>query len=386
MTAWRATAALVLLACSTVHAADDWTLTTADFMTRPVTPRGLDASSLTVATDGVEQTVPLASIVSLTRSGRAKAADGLVLYVDDGQRLLGVPGRIDGANLIWTVTGVGDIAVPVESALAVMRDHATPAANSTTATEDVAKLVSGDAVRGILSEASAEAFSFTPATGGDAVRVSPKSVASIEFAAPPGGRKPPAAPAFLVRTGGSVVAASGLRLTGDKLTLAGGGHDVTVPLANVTAVEHTGGPVSWLSDRRPVESTHTPYLGGNLPARFDTDVLGNPIRVGGVTYAHGIGVHSRSKLVFDVRPGDKTFRTRYAIDGSLGRADVDIRVRVDDKVVHEQKGFKAGGVSPIISADVAGAKTVTLEVDYGGGYDVQDRVNWIEPAMVRAGK
>ena len=385
MTAWRATAAIVFFACATASADDNWTLTTADFKTRPVTPRGVDGDALAVATDGVEQKVPLNTVVSLTRGDRPKSPAGLVLCVDDGQRLVGVPSRIDGMNLIWAVAGVGDVAVPVEAAIAIVRDRATPDAGAAAATEDVAKLLSGDAVRGILSDVSADAFAFTPAAGGDPVQVSPTAVASIAFAAPPGGRKPPATPAFLVRAGASVLSASALQLNGDKLTLAGG-RDIVVPLADVTAIEHTGGPVAWLSARRPTESTQTPYLGGPLPARFDTDVLGKPIRIGGVTYAHGIGVHSRSKLVFDVLPGDKTFRTRYAIDGSLGRADVDVCVSVDGRVLHEQKGFKAGVVSPVVTADVSGAKTITLEVGYGQGYDVQDRLNWIEPAMVRAAK
>ena len=33
--------------------------------------------------------------------------------------------------------------------------------------------------------------------------------------------------------------------------------------------------------------------------------------------------------------------------------------------------------------DIAGHKTITLEVDYGENYDVQDRFNWIEPALLR---
>jgi hypothetical protein len=32
----------------------------------------------------------------------------------------------------------------------------------------------------------------------------------------------------------------------------------------------------------------------------------------------------------------------------------------------------------------ASAKRLTLEVDFGGNYNVQDRFNWIEPALVTA--
>jgi hypothetical protein len=35
-----------------------------------------------------------------------------------------------------------------------------------------------------------------------------------------------------------------------------------------------------------------------------------------------------------------------------------------------------------VTIDVAGHKQLTLEVDYGQNYDVQDRFNWIEPAFL----
>ena len=45
---------------------------------------------------------------------------------------------------------------------------------------------------------------------------------------------------------------------------------------------------------------------------------------------------------------------------------------------------RAAMLSPAVVLDLAGAKTLTLEVDYGENYDVQDRFNWIEPALLRS--
>ena len=39
----------------------------------------------------------------------------------------------------------------------------------------------------------------------------------------------------------------------------------------------------------------------------------------------------------------------------------------------------------MLKLDLAGAHTLTLEVDYGKNQDVQARLNWIEPAMVADG-
>ena len=88
-------------------------------------------------------------------------------------------------------------------------------------------------------------------------------------------------------------------------------------------------------------------------------------------------------MSFPVQAGDKSFRTRYAIDPSLGYANVDVRVFVDDKMIHENKGFKAGDLSPVVEVDLSGTKSLALEVDYGQGYDIQDRLTWVEPAILR---
>ena len=44
----------------------------------------------------------------------------------------------------------------------------------------------------------------------------------------------------------------------------------------------------------------------------------------------------------------------------------------------------AGEFSPVVLVPLGNAKSITLEVDFGGNYNVQDRVNFIEPALVKA--
>jgi hypothetical protein len=113
-------------------------------------------------------------------------------------------------------------------------------------------------------------------------------------------------------------------------------------------------------------------------------VLGEPIRFGSRTYDRGIGVHSYSRLVWEFDASSyKAFRTQYAIDGQLPYANVTVRIQLDDRVAHEAKDFRAGALSPLVVLDTRGAKRITLEVDYGDTYDVQDRFNWIEPALLK---
>jgi hypothetical protein len=88
-------------------------------------------------------------------------------------------------------------------------------------------------------------------------------------------------------------------------------------------------------------------------------------------------------LSWPIDPSVLAFRTQYAIDGDQPYADATIRIKLDGKVVHELQSLRSGVVSPVIELETHGARTITLEVDYGANADVQDRINWIEPALLR---
>jgi hypothetical protein len=157
-----------------------------------------------------------------------------------------------------------------------------------------------------------------------------------------------------------------------------------VPLAGVVSIEQVNGPVVWLSSKPPVENVQTPFLDRPAPARMNRTVLGELIRFGGRTYERGIGVHAYSRLAWEFDAARyKAFRAQYALDGQLPYANVTVRIKLDERVAHEVKDFRAGAISPLVVLDTRGAKRITLEVDWGDTYDVQDRFNWIEPALLK---
>jgi hypothetical protein len=128
-----------------------------------------------------------------------------------------------------------------------------------------------------------------------------------------------------------------------------------------------------------------PYFSAQTqPAKMGQSVDGDPIHIAEKTYPHSIGAHAYSRLVYALDPAYNTFRTEYAIDGNLPYANVTIRIKLDDKLAHEQKDVTANTPLKPVVLDVTGAKQLTLEVDYGRTYDVQDRVNWIEPALLKS--
>jgi hypothetical protein len=190
--------------------------------------------------------------------------------------------------------------------------------------------------------------------------------------------------AFVVSTtDGSRFVCDSIRTDGTTFRVKVFGAEASLPSSSMLQFEQVNGAVTWLSDLMPVTSEHTPYFGVAMPPRMDRGVTGGPVRIGNRSYDRVIGVRSRSVLVFALDGEFKRFRTAFAIDGNLPLANVDVRILADDKELFARKGVRAGeAVTPLV-LPVEGARQLTLEVDYGENFDVQDRLVWIEPALLR---
>ena len=388
------------LAVQGAFAQSKWTLTLADFRSKQVDLVSIDDKGATFAD---RSSVRFDDLLLLDRDAELKqsaapAPGKFVLYLSAGEQFRGEPVKLDGETLTWTSPAVGGMQVPLKQVSSMVR--ATPQATQQPPppsaderrTEDVITLANGDVVRGIIATISAEAV--TVQAGGNETPVPLDGIRSIAFAstagAAPKSSQQPAGRSFRIKLDdGSILTAPQLRTAANDtlvVTLA----DKTarnVPLSSVATIEQLNGPVTWLSSRIPSENVQTPLLDTTRPARMDRTVTGKPIRFGDRTYARGIGVAPYSKITWPIdaktRGDYQTFRTQYAIDGVGQYADVTVRVKLDDKVVHEKQKVTAGVLSPVVLVPLGNAKSLTLEVDFGGNYSVQDRFDWIEPALVK---
>lgn len=380
---------------SLITSAQDWTLSTADFRTESVKLRAIDGQGVHVVSAEREKpsVVPLEAFVQIDRSLPAGGRPAkFSLNLRSGDRVGGEPVKVEGDRLTWRNPAVGELVVPLSQVASLARAGRTP--DTAASAEDVVLLSNGDSVRGIVTAMSSEDVHVKATGGGDEPLAVPlDSVVSIRFANT-GGSNPVAGPAdkaFRVRLDdGSSIVGTKLTLEDEKLSLVvDGGEPRLLNLANVAGIEQVNGPVSWLTSRRPSEDVQVPFVGepgepSAWPMRLDTDVAGQPLVVAGRQFKRGIGVHAYSRLVYPLDGTYKAFRTRYGINDSLVRADVTVRVRVGDTIVHEMKNVKPGALSPVVVVDLpADAKQLVLEVDYGEGIDVEDRLNWLEPALLR---
>ena len=92
------------------------------------------------------------------------------------------------------------------------------------------------------------------------------------------------------------------------------GQELKLPAGEVTEVRFRGGRMTYLSDLTPSKVEEVPYFGRKLPWRRDVNLLGEPLKMDGRTYARGIAVHSRSVLTYELGGKYATFEATVGFD------------------------------------------------------------------------
>ena len=80
----------------------------------------------------------------------------------------------------------------------------------------------------------------------------------------------------------------------------------------------------YLSDLKAAGYRHIPYLQLSWPYRTDRSVLGARLRVGGRVFLKGLGMHSPSRLTYDLLQPYRRFDAQLAIDDDAGGSFNDV--------------------------------------------------------------
>ena len=167
---------------------------------------------------------------------------------------------------------------------------------------------------------------------------------------------------------------------------------IDVPVTKVAAVGFFRSDFTHVSDLEPDEVTQTPYFGddSNFLFRYRNDrtVTGAPLRIGGIRFQKGLGVHSRSRLSYAL---DGRYRAFHASIGISDEVDtlpangrVVFRVLVDGKIAYKSPVVSSEDAALSIPAvDLTGARSIALEVDFGDDSDAGDRAIWGNPILLR---
>jgi hypothetical protein len=185
--------------------------------------------------------------------------------------------------------------------------------------------------------------------------------------------------------GGERVTGRWVSLTPDVLTLRlEWGADLEVPVASVSRLEIKNGKLVYVSDLRPAEVKLTPFLDGGFSFRQDRSSSGRPLRLGGKTYARGLGTHSRTELTYALDGGFESFSATLGVDDAVGGSgSVVYRVYGDNRVIFESPVIRGGDVPVEIKLPIKGVLLLRLEVDFADGGDAADQANWADARLLR---
>jgi hypothetical protein len=172
----------------------------------------------------------------------------------------------------------------------------------------------------------------------------------------------------------------------DQLSLkAGFDGRLALPLAAVESLRFLGGCATYLSDLTPLEYRFEPFFDVEWPLRRDRSVAGGFLKLRGVEYPKGLGVHSRSTVTYRLAGAYRRFRATIGTDDSAaGRGSVVFEVLMDGKSAY--KSDVLTGASPAVAIerlDVTGAKTLTLRVDYATDGDILDHADWCDALLIK---
>lgn len=243
-----------------------------------------------------------------------------------------------------------------------------------------------DVIAGSLHQFGEKGVRFQPTDG------APRWFSLTEFVAlrleGAGPRATPATATVFTRTGDRVSVVV-RKFTGTTIQCEReGGAPVELRFVDLAALTFAGTAV-FASDLEPRTVAESGFDGDVVhPWRRDESAIGGPLLVGGRSFGKGLGVHARSKLEFVVPENAVQFWTRVGIDDTAAEtgvtATVDVRVLVDDKVAFERKGLALGVLADSGVLAVRSGGRVALEVDFGAGRDIGDRVDWLVPVFLPA--
>ncbi len=159
-----------------------------------------------------------------------------------------------------------------------------------------------------------------------------------------------------------------------------------IPLAEVCELRVLRGRVTWLSDLKPLDFQHTPFLTGSRPwpLRLDQSVAGGPLRLNGREFPKGLGMHSRSIATFELNGRYRSFRAIVGLNGTTtGTGTAECSIEVDGRRVWSEPRLQRGrAIEVSLPNELIKAKRLTLLVDFGEQGDMQDHVNWCDAMLL----
>lgn len=355
----------------------------------------VDSEFVTIVQSGAVTKIAISDVLrvdfSANRKRQSMVADYVILV--NGDRLRFTTAQLDSDDLIGRRNNV-TMRIPLASVRGIMfrvadatddRDEIETILNTHRDEHDLLVLRNGDRLSGLVkaldrtSVTMNKANTKSPLAGVRALAFNPRH---FDFPKPIGRR------ILLGLADGSRVTANKLTQATDgrmKIAAAYGGT-LHVAMASIVSLRVLGDRAASLSDLKPEKYEFTPFLGGRWMYQPDRNAKGGRLTLRGREYAKGIGMHSQSRLTFNLAGGG--YRMFYAVvgidDAARSKGSAHVAVEVDGQRVFE--GPEITGTNKPLSLkpiDVTGKQRLTLIVEFGRFADVLDLVDWCDAVLVK---
>ncbi len=355
--------------------------------------------------EGEQRQIDTRDLISISRTdfgtpsvdavaGPSLGRDEVALELVGGDRIFGRLGQSKSESIAVETEAWGQLTLSMERLTLILFSNAELPAYSDSlrwfrrqneATDDRLLLTNGDVVRGFVTGVDREGLRMEV---GDEVSTIPLRLAVAAKLVHPPARVRQVRQAIVSLVDGQRLTVAELEWNGDKARARiEGGEMVEPPGDRIASIAFEGGRWTWLSAMSPARAEHTPMLSLEWKHALDRNVLGGPLRVAGVRFERGIGVHSKSVLTYELDGTYKEFVTSFGMDDDSGRgASVNAIVLVDGRQRFERNDVVPGVLHGPVRVDVAEAHRLELVVDFGLNGDIQDRFDWVEPGLVKPGE
>jgi hypothetical protein len=345
--------------------------------------------------NSARKTIGGADLVSLRRKDQPQPAvvSGSQVLLANGDRIRATAHHATQEVLRVNSELLGDIEIPLErvqglvinapNELAV-REKLLANAMSGRRKQDVIVLANADELKGTFLGLDDDAIRLDGPQGEveinrSGVRAIALSSDLISFPAP----KELYAKVFLAD--GSELAMLDGRLDGSSFRgRAAFDRELRMPLEQIAAIEFRNGRLAYLSDLDHSEYRHTPYLGVRYDYERDRTVTGGVLSLRGQVFRKGLGMHSRSELTYRLDGRYRRFEALVGIDDETdGQGSAVFRVVLDGRPAWESQPVTGQAAPQRVQLVVAGARQITLVVDFGALGDVRDHADWAEAKLIR---
>lgn len=334
--------------------------------------------------DGIKRRLPTADIlaVQLTHAVVVPAVSAWQLVLRDRDVLPGYPMGTRHENIIFHAAGLGIVHIPL-SEVAGLRRSAGVAIPDSMADHDSLYFNNDSHLAGAVVSIGSHRLVFQSNLGNTTIPLTRVNYIILGGAAPL--PKAPAMAAVIEFINGATLRTPKFQWSEGKLSLVDpAGKTLAVSIDQIARVDIVGGTAVWLTDLAPLSIKQASWIGDNRRFRDNRCVTGQPLRVDGHVFSHGLGVHVDCTLTYKIGGAYKYFMVRPAMDdsaGSYGRTNVFILA--DGKVVYSGHHLHAGMTNAVVRLPMAGVQTLSLRAVDAGRYGVRGRVDWLDAVLIR---